>query len=217
MRGPKPQAITVTDEEQRELVALVRRHTTPQQVALRARIVLAAAEGRNNAEIGRVVGVAVETARLWRGRWRGLQPLTLADLSVAARLTDAPRSGAPARIGAEQVCQIVARACVAPSASDRPISQWTGREVADEVVRRGILPTLSPRHAARLLKRGCAGRLLHPGSHPGTQSTGLAGNQAGWSKRPAQVRARKRFVVRAIWRKWQQCLAPDVALAPLAA
>ncbi len=71
MRGPKPQAITLTDEERRGLVALVRRHTTSQQVALWARIVLAAADGRNNAAIARVVGVAVETARLWRGRWRG--------------------------------------------------------------------------------------------------------------------------------------------------
>jgi len=158
VRGPKPLAITLADEERRGLVALVRRHTTPQQVALRARIVLAASEGRNNAEIARAVGVDVETARRWRGRWLGLQPVALADLSVEERLTDAPRSGAPAHIGAEQVCQIVALACEAPGASGRPISQWTGREVADEVVARGILPAISPRHAARLLKRGTSSR-----------------------------------------------------------
>lgn len=123
MRGPKPQAITLTDGERRGLMALVRRHTTPQQVAPRARIVLAAAEGRNNAEIARAVDVAVETARLWRGRWRGLQPVALADLSVEERLADAPRSGTPARISAELVCQLVALACAAPGASGRPISQ----------------------------------------------------------------------------------------------
>ena len=154
MRGPQPQAITLADEERRGLVALVRRHTTPQQVALRARIVLAAAAGRNNAEIARAVGVDVETARRWRGRWLGLQPVALADLSVEERLTDAPRSGAPAHIGAEQLCQIVALACEAPSASGRPISQWTGREVAAAIVARGILPAIVPRHAARLLKKG---------------------------------------------------------------
>jgi transposase len=136
------------------LVALTRRHTTPQQVALRARIVLAAAAGRNNAEIARDLGVDVATARLWRGRWLGLQPVALADLSAEERLADAPRSGAPARIGTEQVCQIVALACEVPGASGRPISQWTGREVADEIVARGILPAISPRHAARLLKKG---------------------------------------------------------------
>jgi putative transposase len=154
MRGPKPQAIVLTDEERRGLAALIRRHTTPQQVALRARIVLAAADGRNNAAIARECGVEVGTARLWRGRWLGLQPVALTDLGIEERLADAPRSGAPARIGAEQVCQIVALACEAPDQSGRPISQWTGREVADEVVRRGILPAISPRHAGRLLKRG---------------------------------------------------------------
>ena len=158
MRGPKPLAITLADEERRGLVALVRRHTTPQQVALRARIILAASAGRNNAEIARAVGVDVETARRWRGRWLGLQPVALADLSVEERLTDAPRSGAPAHIGAEQVCRIVALACEAPGASGRPISRWTGREVADEVVARGILSAISPRHAARLRKRGTASR-----------------------------------------------------------
>jgi putative transposase len=157
MRGPKPPTIALTDEERRGLVARVRGHTTAQQVALRARIVLAAAEGRNNAAIARAFGVGDETARLWRGRWLGLRPAALADLSVEERLTDAPRRGAPPRIGAEQVCQIVALACEAPGPSGRPISQWTGREVADEVVRRGILPTISPRHAARLLKRGTSG------------------------------------------------------------
>src|SRR5262245_20469756 len=148
MRGPKPAAIEVTEEARRELVALVRRHTTPQQVALRARLVLAAAAGLNNAQAARQEGTDVETARLWRGRWLGLRPVALADLSVAERLADAPRSGKPSGITAEQVCRIVALACEAPGAAGRPISQWTGREIADEVIARGILPAISPRHAA---------------------------------------------------------------------
>jgi len=159
MRGPKPPAIELTGEERRELAALVRRHTTPQQVALRARLVLAAAAGLNNAQVARQEGVDVETARHWRARWLGLQPVALADLGVAERLTDAPRSGKPSGITAEQVCRIVALACEAPGASGRPISQWTGREVADEIVARGILPAISPRHAGRLLKRGTSSRI----------------------------------------------------------
>jgi putative transposase len=104
------------------------------------------------------LGVDVETARLWRGRWLGLRPVALADLSVEERLADAPRSGAPARIGAEHVCRIVALACEAPGTAGRPISQWTGREVAAEIVARGILPAISPRHARRLLKGGRSSR-----------------------------------------------------------
>ncbi len=154
MRGPKPAALELTAAERQGLEALRRRHGTPQQVALRARIVLAAAAGRNNAQIARDLGVDVATARLWRGRWLGLQAVGLADLRVEERLTDAPRSGKPAAITAAQQCQIVALACAAPDLSGRPISQWTGREVAGEIVARGILPAISPRHAARLLKRG---------------------------------------------------------------
>jgi putative transposase len=158
MRGPKPPPIALTEEERGGLEALVRRRTTPQQVALRARLVLAAAGGLNNAQVARQEGVDVETARHWRTRWLGLQPVALADLGVAGRLEDAPRSGAPARITAEQVCQLVALACEPPAQPGRPISQWTGREVAAEVVARGIVPAISPRHAGRLRQRGRSSR-----------------------------------------------------------
>ena len=94
------------------------------------------------------------TPRLWRGRWRGLAAVPLAELSVAERLEDAPRPGGPCRTTAAQVCQLTALACETPQGADRPISQWSGRELADEVVKRGIVDTISPRHAARLLKRG---------------------------------------------------------------
>jgi transposase len=159
MRGPTAATLDLTAAEERALEALLRRHSTPQQVALRARIVLAAAAGQSNAAIARRLGVAVETARLWRGRWLGLRAADLADLSAEERLADAPRSGKPAAITAEPTCRIVALACEAPGQPGRPISQWTGREIADEVVARGILPAVSPRHAARLLKKGTCSRI----------------------------------------------------------
>jgi transposase len=158
MRGPQPLAVVLSAAERRALDHLVRRHTTPQQLVLRARIVLAAADGLNNAQVARACGVSVDTARLWRQRWRALQAVALADLSVAERLADAPRSGKPVRITAAQVCQIVELACAAPDQAGRPISQWTGREIADEIVRRGIVERISDRHAARLLKRGRCSR-----------------------------------------------------------
>lgn len=154
MRGPKPPMIELTNNEWQELDSLLRRHSTPQQLALRARIVLAAAEGLNNGQIVRQLGVSRDMARLWRGRWLGLQAVPVADLSVEERLTDVPRPGPPVRISAEAVCQIVALACEAPAHSGRPISQWSSREIADEIQRRGIVEHISPRHAARLLKRG---------------------------------------------------------------
>ena len=158
MRGPKPLRIELTQTQRQDLEYLTRRHTTPQQIALRGRIVLAAAEGQSNAQIAKELGVNVDTVRLWRARWHGLQAVPLTDLSLQERLTDVPRPGKPVRIRAEQVCQIVALACERPQNCGRPISQWTGREIADEIVQRGIVPHISGRHAARLLKRGISNR-----------------------------------------------------------
>jgi transposase len=115
---------------------------------------LAAADGQNNAQIAEKLGINVETARTWRNRWLILKPISLDDLSVKERLEDIPRPGAPARITADQRCRIEAMACEDPEESERPISHWTSREIADEIMKRGIVDQISPRHAARLLKRG---------------------------------------------------------------
>jgi putative transposase len=154
MRGPMPPAVAVSESQRKGLESLLRRHSTSQQAVLRARIILAAADGLNNTRVARLLGVSIPTARAWRGRWVGLQAVPEADLDHADRLADAPRSGRPPRITAEQVCRVVALACEAPATSGRPITHWSGREVADEIVKRGIVDRISPRHAGRLLKTG---------------------------------------------------------------
>lgn len=154
MRGPKPTPLALCADERTELEQLVRRHTTPQQIALRARIVLASAAGANNSHIARQEGVHVDTVRLWRNRWLACAAVSLDDLPLLDRLSDMPRPGAPIRITAEQVCRIIELACEAPYHSDRPISHWSEREIADEVRKRGIVSQISDPHAARLLKRG---------------------------------------------------------------
>ena len=152
MRGPKPDPLSLSASERSELQRLARRHSTTQQIALRARIILEADAGLNNSQIARQLDWTPETVRAWRKRWLAFQAVALSDLSVAERLSDTPRSGRPSEISAEQVCQIKALACEQPK--ERPISQWTGREIADEVMARGIVQQISPRHAARLLKKG---------------------------------------------------------------
>jgi len=156
MRGPKPDALSLSELERTELKRLVRGHTTAQQVALRARIILEADAGKNNSQIARELDVSVETVRAWRKRWLAFQSIALADLSVQERLSDVPRPGRRSQISAEQICQVIAMACEQPK--ERPISQWTGREIADEVMRRAIIKQISPRHAARLLKKTISSR-----------------------------------------------------------
>ena len=152
MRGPKPDPLSLSASDRNDLERLVRRHSTSQQLVLRGRIILAADAGKNNSQIAHELGISVETVRTWRTRWLGLQAIAREDLSVAERLADVPRPGRPSQITAEQTCQVQALACEQPK--ERPISQWTGRELADEVMRRGIIAQISPRHAARLLKKG---------------------------------------------------------------
>ena len=152
---PKAQEVKLSEIERQGLEKLSKRHQIGQQMALRARIVLAAARGETNERIARENKVSSETVRLWRNRWIKLQDISLDDLSLEDRLQDAPRPGAPAQITADQRCRIEALACEKPEASERPITHWTAREIAEEVMKRKIVESISPRHAARLLKRGC--------------------------------------------------------------
>lgn len=152
MPGPKATPVALTKEAQRRLRILVMGHNTRQQIAKRARMILLAAEGKDNSAIGREVGVSRLTVKQWRERWLTLEPIPLEELSAEERVEDLPRPGGPARITADQRCQLEALACESPEKSGRPISQWTGREIADEMMARNIVETISPRHAARLLK-----------------------------------------------------------------
>ena len=153
MPTPKAQVVKLSEKERQELERLVSKHQTGQQMALRARIVLAANSGQTNTAIAQKYEVKHDTVKLWRNRWVKLQDISLDDLSVEQRLSDAPRPGAPARITADQRCRIEALACEKPEASERPITHWTAREIADELKKRQIVENISPRHAARLLKR----------------------------------------------------------------
>jgi len=154
MPNPKARVVILSDAEQQELEKFVNRHTVGQQLALRGRIVLLAAIGKKNTEIAKELKVTLDTVRLWRERWVDLQSMSLDDMSVEERLQDLPRPGAPGRITADQRCQIEALACKEPEEAGRPITNWTAREMADEIIQRRIVDQISPRHAARLLKRG---------------------------------------------------------------
>lgn len=153
MPGPKATEVKLSEEEQEGLEQMVRRHNVGQQIALRGRIVLAAGQGQTSSAIATQLKVSINTAQRWRNRWAKAQTISYDDLSIEDRLQDMPRPGAPARITADQRCKIEALACETPEESGRPISQWTTREIADEVIKRKIVEKISGRHAARLLKR----------------------------------------------------------------
>ena len=153
MPGRKAKTIEISERVRETLEKLEARHTTGQQKAQRARIILKAAEGKNNTEIAKELTLSVDMVALWRERWLTLAAVGWDDLSVEERLEDLPRPGAPSGLSADQLCQIEQLACEAPEQAGRPISQWTGREIAEELMKRGIVAHISRRHAARLLKK----------------------------------------------------------------
>ena len=113
-------------------------------------MILLAADGAGVMETAAKLGVWRKTVSGWHRRWLDSSG---SSAPVAERLGDAPRSGAPARITAEQICQIVALACEPPSLSGVPVSQWSQQELAREAVKRGIVDEISQRSVGRFLKR----------------------------------------------------------------
>lgn len=165
MSGPAPIPIEVTARQRAILERLVRRQTSPQRLVWRASVVLAAAAGptTKNEQLAQRLDLSRGTIARWRRRWAAGQP-ALADIEAARSddqeltdrvlqlLTDEPRPGAPGIFTPEQIVQILALACEAPAASERPVSHWTPRELADEAVKRGIVGRISPRTVGRFLK-----------------------------------------------------------------
>ena len=149
----KATKVILSEKETEGLTRITKRHKSEQQLVLRAQIILLAAQGYSNTRISRELGVNVDTARKWRDRWMILQGVDLETLSLEERLEDVPRPGKPSKITEVQRCEIAVLACEEPLKAGRPISQWTEREIADEIMKRGIIQQISPRHAARLLKK----------------------------------------------------------------
>ena len=134
MQYPKATHVNLSKEEKEGLEQLIRRHSVGQQIELLGRIILAAGQGQTTSAIARKQGVSINTAQRWRNRWVKAQTISFDDLSIEDRLQDGPRPGAPSRITADQPCQIEALACEKPEKAGRPISQWTAREIADEMM-----------------------------------------------------------------------------------
>lgn len=144
-----PKKLKLSDHHRLELQQLVNRHNTPQQIVLRAKIILLGSEGKNHREIARTLNISLDMARLWRNRWLSNSER---ELSVFQRLQDSERSGAPGKFSMEQVIELFALACSPPEEYGRPISHWTPRELAEEIMKQGIIESISVRHVGRLLK-----------------------------------------------------------------
>ena len=118
--------IELSEEEERRLRAVLRAPSASQQQALRARIVLRAAEGATNTQIAAETRVSLPTVGLWR---RGFSERGLDGLA------DAPRSGRPRQIQDDDVQRVLAKTLEPPSDGS---TQWSVRRLAAAT---GLSPT----------------------------------------------------------------------------
>ena len=118
---PTAVAIELSDDERTRLESWSRRRTTAQALALRSRIVLAAADGRSNLEIAELLAVSRPTVTKWRSRF--------AEFRLDG-LLDEPRPGRPRTITDEQVEQVVIRTL---ESKPKDATHWSTRSLAAQM------------------------------------------------------------------------------------
>jgi putative transposase len=161
-RGPRPGLIQLTDRQRAMLEEIAAGRRRPHDEVPRAAIILQSADGARTRHLAEVFGGSDPTIRLWRTRWVQATPQLVAaeaeadeetlDTLLQQVLRHTPRRGRPATFTPEQLGQIVAVACEAPADSGRPVTHWTPRALAEEVIRRGLVPSISPRSIGRFFK-----------------------------------------------------------------
>ena len=164
--------VIITERQQEVLRSMVWSRSCPQGLAHRAEIILLAFEGFQNEAIADRLGCERHGVGIWRKRWKKAfdrlvviecveKPAALRE-AIGEVLGDLPRAGCGGKFAAEQIARILAVACEPPDKSGRPVTHWTPRELADEVVQRGIVPSISVRHVGRFLKGGGASAAPQP-------------------------------------------------------
>lgn len=131
-------------------------------IILRARIILLAYQKLQNNQIAEIVDLGRHCIGRWRRRWQDSfdallaiemnEPKAILERAIVDVLRDAHRSGAPCKFSAEQVVQLVSTACENPRDSGRPIEDWTGRELADEMQKRSVIESISISRVNELLR-----------------------------------------------------------------
>lgn len=144
---------------------IVTSRTASVRLVQRAQIILLAFQKRNNEQIGEVVGLNPQQVSVWRRRWKATQDhliqVECTDTKAALRravetvLADLPRKGRDPQFTPDQQAAIVAIACENPDEElQRPLSQWTHREIADEAAKREIVASISASRVGTFLKSG---------------------------------------------------------------
>lgn len=144
------------------LTKLTNATTAQKCICQRAQVILLAFQGHNNLRIAETIHLERHCVGRWRKRWQDSfeallaiqmnEPQAALERAIGDVLRDAHRSGAPGIFTAEQIVQLVSIACESPRDSGRPVDDWTGRELVDEMQKRSIVDSISVSWVNELLR-----------------------------------------------------------------
>jgi transposase len=144
------------------LTKLTKASTAEKCICQRARAIQLAFQGCKNLQISEAIELERHSVGRWRKRWQDSfeallaiemnEPQAALERAIRDVLRDAPRSGAPGKFAAEQIVQLLSIACESPRDSGRPVDDWTGRELADEMKQRAIVDSISVSRVNELLR-----------------------------------------------------------------
>ena len=154
--------IKLSEKQKRVLIQLKNGTHSPLHLKQRAEIILLANERNSNNEIERKMGINGETVTKWRDRYSNENeellrieietPKKLKE-SLKKILSDAQRSGAPTTFNDEEVACIIALGCEKPVDLGLPFSHWSPSLLREEVIKRGIVKSISATQISRFFKR----------------------------------------------------------------
>ena len=142
--------IELNQQEREELLRLANGQSQELRLVIRAKIILNAADGINNYENARRLKINVKTVRKWRKRYyqrRQKEPESV----IKKRLADASRKGCPATFDALFWVDVMEIATSDPNECARPISEWTHRELTDELIKRNLVDSIHSGTVGRFL------------------------------------------------------------------
>ena len=121
MPTPHAAEIVLTADERAELEGWARRRTSAAGLAMRSRIVLAAADGGTNTDLAERLGLSITTVRRWRNRF------------VVDRLDgllDEPRPGRPRVVGDERIKDLITTTL---ETTPPDATHWSTRSMAEHL------------------------------------------------------------------------------------
>ena len=161
MPGKKAVEIILSEHEKKILKQMKKGTHSELHLKKRSEIILLASEGESNSSISRKINIERNQVRQWRNRYNETRAeLTKTESETPKKLrgliekvlSDAVRPGAPSTFTDEQIACIIGLACELPESIGLPFSHWSPSLLRNEVIKRGIVESISAVHVGRFLK-----------------------------------------------------------------